>query len=143
MTGITRPLPRDASLKRICSNTLNLNQSALRKGLHSHSTAGRERRSEELGIHLVHSGEVSHIGQKNRSLDHVGQGKAGFFQDGLCIQDGLTGLLLNAAFRESARSGIDGKLSGKENKAGAAVNGLAVRADSGRSFLRADGFQIG
>jgi hypothetical protein len=60
----------------------------------------------------------------------------------LCIQDGLAGLLLDATLRESARSWINGKLTGKENKTGAAVNSLAVRANGGRSFLRANWFHI-
>ena len=49
---------------------------------------------------------------------------------------------LRMDWRECARRGVDGKLSGKENQAGATADGLAVRADGGRCFFSADRFHI-
>ena len=115
----------------VIGDALNLYECAFGEGLHGHGTAGREGTRKEGGVHLVHGGEISHIGQENRGFDHVGKREARFLQDGLCVEDGLAGLLLDAAVRECARRGVDGKLSGKENQAGATADGLAVRAAMG------------
>ena len=81
-------------------DALNLYECSFGEGLDGHGTAGREGTRKEGGVHLVHGGEISHIGQENRGFDHVGKREARFLQDGLCVEDGLAGLLLDAAVRE-------------------------------------------
>ena len=121
-------------------DALDFNEGASREGLDGEGAAGRERSGEELGVDLVHGGEIAHVGKEYRRLDDARKAEAGRFEDGPRVEQGLAGLLLDAALREGTRGGIDGELTGNENEAVAAVDSLAVRADGGRCFFSVDRF---
>ncbi len=119
-------------------DALDLHQGAFRERLDGDGAAGREGGGEELGVHLVHGGEVGHVGQENRGLHHVGKAQSRRFEDGAGVGEALPGLDLHVTFREGAGGRVDGQLPGNENEADAGVDGLAVRPDGGRGFFSVD-----
>ena len=46
-----------------CRYALHLNEGAFGESLDGHGAAGGERSAEELGVDIIHGGEVPHVGQ--------------------------------------------------------------------------------
>ncbi len=54
--------------------------------------SAREGLGEVFAVDFVHLSKVVHVGQKDRGLDHIGQGHALLGKDGLDVLEGLCGL---------------------------------------------------
>ena len=121
-------------------DAFNFNESALRERFDGDGAAGGVGRLEELGVHLVHGGEIPHIGQEDGGFYHTPETEPGRFQDGPGVGKALAGLLLHPSFRESAGARVDGKLSRYEYQPGAAVHRLAVRSDGRWGLFCLNGF---
>ena len=85
--------------------------------------ARRRGRGEELGVDLVHRGELRHIHQLHRRLDDGGQDPAEVLQDAARLGG-------DAARDEGAGRRVDRNLAGGKQVV-ARADGLAVGADRG------------
>lgn len=115
-------------------DALDLDEGSFREGLDGEGAAGRERGFEELGIDSVHRGEIIHVSEEYGGLQDFVEVGASLFKDRLEIGQGLTGLGLHSPFRERTGGRIDRKLAGNEDET-VMLDGLAVRADGGRSLF--------
>jgi len=118
------------------SNDFDLDQCPLGQGLDRHAGAGGLF-GEVGGIDLVEGGEISHVAQKTGGFDDIAHCRTGGSQNGLQIFADAVGLLGDVLTYHASRSGIEGDLSGGEDKV-VDDHGLGIGADGGRGIVGMD-----
>jgi hypothetical protein len=68
-----------------------------------------------LCVLLVHSSEVSHVGQEDGHLDNLGNAGSGSFEDGARVGDAEGGLFLDCAGGQDVAGGVAGDLTRGED----------------------------
>ena len=92
--------------------------------------AGRTVVAHEVGVDRVEVVEIVQIGDKDRSLGDVGDGKACLVQNGFQIGQGLGGLFLHVAAHDLAGHGVIGNLAA-QIVGGTCLNAVGIGTDRG------------
>ena len=94
----------------------DLDQRALGQRTDLHRAARGAIALKIFGVHGVHRGERTHVGEENGGLDHIAERAARAGENGLEVSERLLGLLLYAARDERAGRGIERDLAGDNTK---------------------------
>lgn len=84
------------------SHTLHLDLHPLRQLLNGHTAPRRLRVPKVQFVFPIHVGEILHIRQEDRHLDHLAQVTAGFFQDLVDVLDAEGGFVGYRSGRQGA-----------------------------------------
>jgi len=117
---------------------LDLDSRAARQRGDRDSRSGGPVVAEDLGVDLVHQGEVGHVHQEDRGLHDGGEVGAAGAEDGPQILQHPQRLLRDAAVHQLPALGIESHLPRSEEKA-VGLDPLAVRSDGARRPGRRDG----
>ena len=121
-------------------NALDFDERSFWKRLDRDCAPGGERLREEGSIYLIHGGEIPHVCEEDRRLDHVRKAEAGCLEYSRSVEKALPGLLPDPAFREGSGRRIYRKLASNEHKSAARIDCLAVRSDGRRGLVCLDRF---
>src|SRR5258708_31515112 len=109
---------------------LDLDPRALWEGSDADRRARRWRIRHEPPIDRVDRGEIGHVDEEDRGLEHVSPDAAGGVQHGRQAGHHSLRFGLDTAFDELAGRWVQGRLTGREEQA-IAGDALAVRPDGG------------
>ena len=109
---------------------------------HFHADSGRTVCPHEVGVDFIEGIEVIQVGDEDRGLGDVGNGKAGFIQDSLEVGQSLDSLFLHVCANDFARHGMEGHLAA-QIVGGTGLDAVGVGADRGTGFGSMDELHAG